>query len=493
MQIMKKSTLIKHHKWLGIILCPLLLMFCVSGILLGHRQLISNVNVSRSVLPSRYEYHNWNGGLLRGTLPIDNALAQRLSLSSDTGRQVLLYGNGGMWLTNATASAFKDFNRGLPTGADQRQILGVQQASGCLYGVSRFALYRYDVHGSWHRLSLPLQADEQLADISSHGDTLVVLSRSYAYIALPPYNNFRRLQLPTPCNYENSTTVFRTVWLLHSGALFGTAGRLVADGIAIVLAVLCISGIVFWLRPKRKQWLRFSFLLHRKAGRYTIALTMLIVLTGWCLRPPALIALVSSKVPIIPGTTLSSSNPWHDKLRMMRYDDNSHDWLLSTADGFYSINLTKHTVEYIATTPPVSVMGLNVLQSDADGKWWCGSFSGLYVWDRQNNTITDYYTNKPAAKQTGAPFGKKPISGMSVDLSASSNGKCLSAPIIADYYAGTPLLSQPDDLCTLPMSLWQVALEAHSGRLFIGSIATYFFIFIAGLLAIWCLWTGYRI
>ncbi len=32
----------------------------------------------------------------------------------------------------------------------------------------------------------------------------------------------------------------------------------------------------------------------------------------------------------------------------------------------------------------------------------------------------------------------------------------------------------------LPMSLWNVALEAHSGRIFIGSIATYIFIFVMG-------------
>ena len=41
------------------------LLFCVSGILLNHRSLIKNVNVSRKYLPGRYEYHDWNGGLLR--------------------------------------------------------------------------------------------------------------------------------------------------------------------------------------------------------------------------------------------------------------------------------------------------------------------------------------------------------------------------------------------------------------------------------------------
>ncbi len=67
---MKKGTWRKQHKWLGIGLSFFMLMFCVSGILLNHRSLIKDVNVSRKYLPSRYEFQKWNGGLLRGTLDI---------------------------------------------------------------------------------------------------------------------------------------------------------------------------------------------------------------------------------------------------------------------------------------------------------------------------------------------------------------------------------------------------------------------------------------
>lgn len=71
---MKKGTWRKQHKWLGIGLSFFMLMFCVSGILLNHRSLIKDVNVSRKYLPSRYEFRNWNGGLLRGTLDIGKDL-----------------------------------------------------------------------------------------------------------------------------------------------------------------------------------------------------------------------------------------------------------------------------------------------------------------------------------------------------------------------------------------------------------------------------------
>ena len=129
-------------------------------------------------------------------------------------------------------------------------------------------------------------------------------------------------------------------------------------------------------------------------------------------------------------------------------------------------------------------MGLNVLQKDAKGRWLCGSFSGLFVWDRQQKTATDYFTGKAAPKKAGAPFGKKAIAGMSQDF---------STPVIAEYYEGSNFASQPASMNQLPMSLWNVALEVHSGRFFIGSIATYIFIFVMGILALWCLWSGYRI
>lgn len=66
-------------------------------------------------------------------------------------------------------------------------------------------------------------------------------------------------------------------------------------------------------------------------------------------------------------------------------------------------------------------------------------------------------------------------------------------PVIAEYNEGTDFAPQPAYMNQLPMSLWNVALEAHSGRIFIGSIATYIFIFVMGILAVWCLWSGYVI
>ena len=482
---MKKGTWRKQHKWLGIGMSFFMLMFCLSGILLNHRSLIKDVNISRKYLPSRYEFRNWNGGLLRGTLDLDKGLGADSLPVSDSCHHLLLYGNGGIWLTDSKASFFKGFNEDLPTGADYRQIRNViKTGDGNIFAVSPFGLYRYGVHETWHEVKMPLGEDEKLTDIASHGDTLVILSRSFAYTSHSPYTTFKRIKLHAPEDYDGKVTAFRTIWLLHSGELFGLVGKLIVDAIAFIIVILCITGGIFWLRPKRTVLLQTSLRLHDKIGRYTIIFTFLIALTGWCLRPPVMIALVLSKIPALTGTTLKNENPWNDRLRMIRYDEGCHDWLLSTSEGFYSLNLEKATVKALNSAPPVSVMGLNVLQKDKEGKWLCGSFSGLFTWDRQQGTAIDYFTGKVAPKKAGAPFGKKAIAGMSQDF---------ASPVIAEYYEGTSFAPQPASMNQLPMSLWNVALEAHSGRIFIGSLATYIFIFVMGILALWCLWSGNRI
>ena len=65
--------------------------------------------------------------MLRGTLDIGKDLMVDSMRNVDSCRQLLLYGNGGIWLTDSKASYFKDFNEGLPEGADA--LLREEQAT----------------------------------------------------------------------------------------------------------------------------------------------------------------------------------------------------------------------------------------------------------------------------------------------------------------------------------------------------------------------------
>lgn len=489
---MKSKTWRKHHKWLGITFCFFMLMFCLSGIVLNHRMAVREMNVSRGWLPDRYRYKSWNGGLLRGTMPFADG---------DSVPSVLVYGSSGIWRADSGSGAFRDFNKGLPRGADFRQIRGVTRTrDNGLFAASIHGLYRYDAgNGEWRSVPLPKDDEELLTDITCRGDTLIVAGRSFLYLSATPFTSFTKVALKAPEGYRNEVTLFRTVWMLHSGELFGLPGRLIVDGVAVVIILLCLTGLTFWMLPKyiRHQIrrghgpgkatavTRISLRWHDRLGRYTIVLTLFIAVTGWCLRPPVMIPLAMNKTRAIPATALDSDNPWEDRLRMIRYDDEVGDWLLSTSEGLYSLPDLAATPVRTVRQPPVSVMGLNVMEKDSAGRWLCGSFSGLFVWDRAKGDITDYYTGEAAADVAGPPFGKKAISGYSADLGA--------VPFAVDYYDGTGAVIQPEELETLPMPLWNVALEIHSGRIYMGIAATYVFIFIAGILAVWCLWSGWKI
>lgn len=476
----------KQHKWLGIIISFFILMFCLSGIILNHRQFFSDMEISRRWLPLRYEYRQWNSGLLRGTVKYKNG--------------VIIYGTSGVWLSDSMGKNITDFNRGLPHAADHRQVRNVIVAQGRLYAAtSEVVYYIENGHGGWKVENIPIAEGERLMDIVAKDDTIVVVGRSHLYVSTSVGKPFTKVELKAPKGYTGEVSLFRTVWLLHSGELFGMLGKIVVDLIAVVLIMLCVTGIIYWLIPKyikkrrnkgrkietSQKLLRLSLLWHDKVGRWTIVLTLFIVISGWCLRPPLMIPLVLNKTKAMPLTVLDDKNAWKDRLRMLRYDDEQGDWLLSTSEGMYSIKDFNSVPTKIERTPPISVMGLNVLQKDTLGCWLCGSFSGMFVWDRCNGKVMDFFTGEPAPEKSGAPFGKKAVSGYSQDFAMK--------PFTVEYDKGTNAIHQPDELCTLPMSLWNFALEIHSGRIYIGNYATFFFVFFAGIASVWCLWSGWKV
>lgn len=474
---MKKAVWRRHHKWFGLILGLFIIMFSLSGLVLNHPSVFSGVNVSRSVLPSDYLYDHWNRGLLRGT--------------TEWQGQLLAYGNSGIWQTDSTGSAFKDFNKGLPEGMDFRQIRGMAAlSSGTLFALGQYGLYRLTNDG-WHEASLPSGKNERLSDIATRGDSLVVTGRSHVYLSLPPYRSFRKIMLPQAEGDDGKVSLFRTVWLLHSGELFGTAGVLVVDGIAVVLIFLTLTGFVYWLVPhgangKVRRLVRRFSAWHDRVGRLTIILTLLLCVTGWFLRPPALIAIASGKIPPLPFTTMDDENPWHDKLRCLRYDEAEGDWLLYSSDGFYSVKNFHTNPKPVGIQPPVSVMGINVAEKDKDGRWLVGSFSGMYRWDRKSHTVTDYYTGRPAKPVTGKPVGTHAVAGYSPDFGKDG--------VVIDYNRGTDAFPMPQRMASLPMSLRNVCIEIHTGRIytFMGE-GSLFYIFLMGIAVFWCIWTGWKI
>lgn len=125
---------------------------------------------------------------------------------------ILLFGNAGIFLTDHDATTFDDFNRGFPHGVDWRNIRGIAiTPQGDLFAAAQFGLYRYSQKAGWQAVRLPLQKGEKLSDITTHGDTLIVIGRSCLYYATSPYRHFSPIILQAPEEYNGKVSLFRTI------------------------------------------------------------------------------------------------------------------------------------------------------------------------------------------------------------------------------------------------------------------------------------------
>ena len=532
----------KYHRWLGLVLSVFMLVFCVSGIILNHREVFSGCEVSRKWLPASYYIKNFNNGVVKGTLVKKSAAH---SLSSENCDSVLAYGCAGVFLTDSRLSTWQDFNAGLPESIDERNVRHVVKAKdGSLWCAALRDVYRYDENSHrWKKVELPGN-EERIMDVALAKDsmTVVALTRSRVFTIVPfvQYGEIVKIGksssetyrveskiIPAPKKYEPKTTLFKLVWHLHSGEFFGLPGKLVVDAIALVLIVLSITGILLFILPygirrakklaakarmKRlgKQF-AWNMKWHNKIGYVTIVLTLWIAITGMCLRPPLMVPLVLSKLPQAVG---EDGNVWQDKLRAIRWDAVQGDWLVSTSEGFLRVDEDFSQAPKMLPDdecPKLSPMGVTVWESDGKGGWIVGSFRGIYRWNPVNhslNQILDYFTGKPSEETSMIPISDNLVCGYSEDF---LGGK----PLVFDFAKGVedakgqavalcndePKKSRNEEsmsdlICeTAPMSLWNVALELHVGRCyspFLGPLSD-LFVFLSGLLITLVFLSGYII
>jgi len=119
------------------------------------------------------------------------------------------------------------------------------------------------------------------------------------------------------------------------------------------------------------------------------------------LRPPLLIAIAYSKVSPIKYSNLDQANLWYDKLRDLKFDKNKNTFLLATSEGIYFLDEINQPPKLILVQPPVSVMGINVLESFSDEAYIIGSFSGLFLWHPAHPEIYNYAQGKLHLGNTG--------------------------------------------------------------------------------------------
>ena len=487
----------KYHKWISVVFALFILFFSVSGIILNHREGFSSVDVNRKLLPEEYRYNNWNDAAVKSTLRIN----------SDS---ILIYGNIGVWLTDTTFSSFRDFNRGFPKGIDNRKICSMLiTRKGELFAGTFFGLYRYDPSlKEWSLIPLPVD-EKRIVDLLEKDSVLYVMTRSYL-LTSADRKTFTRVIIPPPENYDNKTGLFKTLWVIHSGEIYGAAGKIVVDIVALIFIFLTVTGIIYFINgyrmksrlKKKKKILKiynisaWNLKWHNKIGWITVILLIITTATGMFLRPPLLAFIGTSRVGKIPHTELATPNPWFDLLRRIAYDKEHRRFVIATMDGFfYSDDDFSSPLKMFPYQPPVSIMGVNVMRQTGRDTWLVGSFEGLFIWNTRNGLVWDYIKKRPYVppEPGGPPIGDFKVTGFTSEFRGEE--------VFFDYDYGAlnltskmPFTPMPQNIIEAsPISLWNVALEVHTARIYQALIGPFYILVVplSGLAVLFILISGF--
>ncbi|MDZ7740683.1 MAG: PepSY domain-containing protein [Bacteroidota bacterium] len=486
------------HKWLGLIFSLFFIFWAVSGIVLNHRNTFSPLDVNRDLLPAEYAYDNWNLGAVKG--------AEKLGPDS-----VLIYGNTGIWLADNEFENFRDFSEGFPAGIDNKKISSVLMTkSGKLFAGTFFGLFKFDEDNQqWIKIHLPAY-EERITGLREKGDSLVVITRSFLWFGL--VNNcvydWHKLTLPPPEGFDNKVGLFRTLWVIHSGEIYGLPGKLIIDFVGLVFIFLSLTGLLYFFMPsifrqrkkknksikKHARLNKWSLKWHNKIGVWLVAILIINTIAGMFLRPPLLIPIANAKVDKIKYTSLDNPNPWFDKLRDVIWDKDLERWIIGTNEGiYYSDDDFQSELKVFPVQPPVSVMGINVFEKTGRGEYLVGSFSGLFRWIPSMNYVENYVSKSTRIdfNPDGPPLGQQIVSGY------------LESPSGREYYfdydrGALPINSMqsfvpmPPEIKNLPMSLWNVMLEVHTARFFQFLFGDFYILFIPlfGIFSLAILVTG---
>ncbi|MBU2555671.1 MAG: PepSY domain-containing protein [Bacteroidetes bacterium] len=488
----------KYHKWLGLFFTLVFILFAISGIVLNHRELVSSVDVNRNWLPENYRYNEWNNAAVAGTC----------HLEADS---VLIYGNIGVWLTDERGEVFAPFNAGFDDGVDNHKVSKVLKMNdGRLYAGTYFGLFQFHFDKqAWFPVEIPVN-EKRISDIISRGDSLLVLTRSYLLVSEKNHEPFKKVQLPSYAGYDNKADLFKTLWIIHSGELLGLPGKLLVDAIGLIFIFLTLTGLIYWMVPfikkhrkthqaKKQDTLlrlrRFSLKWHNKIGWTTLVLLVITSVTGMFLRPPLLAAVFNVRVGKIPYSMLDTPNPWHDKLRRIVYDQEHNLYYVATLEGIFIADAAlQNELQPISGQPPVSVMGVNVFELVDPHTLLVGSFEGLFLWDVFNGYQADYIKKAPVEKKApgGPPLGEFLVTAYTNDFNRGE--------LVFDFDKGVMNLSNsanslamPESIRTLPMSLWNVALEVHTARIYQPLVGSFYILIVplTGLVSLFILISGF--
>jgi hypothetical protein len=165
-------------------------------------------------------------------------------------------------------------------------------------------------------------------------------------------------------------------------------------------------------------------------------------------------------------------------------------------DGFYySDDNFKSDLKPFRSQPPASIMGVTVFEKIDPYKYLVGSFEGLFTWNSLTGEVFDYIKKKQytAPLRSGRPIGEFLVSGFTRDFK--------NQEYFFDYDKGAQNINGLVNFAPLPqnvindapMSLWNVALETHTGRIYQSVIGDFYVLIVplTGLIVLFILISGF--
>jgi len=475
------------HKYVGLLILFFLMLIGTTGILLNHPSLIDGMEVPHHVLGKSYEYDNWNRFSFRDSLVLDDGT-------------IVIGGKLGVFAGRPGGESFAALNGGLPAAVflrDTTSLAVVNRPDGArLFAGTRGGLFFRDAADDrWSRVSAPA-AHESIVDLAAAGDTVYAFTKHRVFAASPTPGDpvFVRTTLALD-SAGRHVPGFNLLFIMHHGELFGLPGRLVADGTAVALIFLSLTGGYTWLFPGRlRKRLRrsgtklfaFSYRYHLKLGIWFAAPLLVIALTGALIRPPLIVLLKSWEVP---DAWLGGSA--QEILKAAVTGDGT--LIVAAKSGWYRGRIDQDQPLQPCEPPfPVFSMGPTVLEPVSAGMLLAGSFSGLYYWNTANNTGVDL-----AGGQAQLNDGLRPADLMAAGALVK-DGNLLA---YADYSKGLQSVSVgrilldtawPESPQLMRMSLYHFLFELHNGRFFRDLIGGWYILYVPllGLLAAFVVITG---
>lgn len=486
------------HKAGGLLGLLWILLVSVSGILLNHPEPLAGFDLPRSALPGDYEYRDWNRASFRGVLPLP-------------GSRLAVYGESGIWIADSFGRRPLDWSQGLNRtawGRDTRALL-VPSGKNSIYAATREGLYRREARADsppWTRVDLGGE-HPPVVDLFEVKGAVFALTRSDLFRSADG-TSFTKIPLGRLAEPYDNPSLFRLVFDLHRGEVWGLPGRLLVDFSAVACIFFAATGFYFWWRKRRRalagpgggKMAREGLKYHIKLGVWLSPLLLLVTLTGMFQRPPLLIAIAFLEYPAWMHPAPAGANPWEDKFRKALYDPTIDRLVVSTSEGVHEADLaaveagTAKLVK-VYRNPPISVMGATVFKKEARDTrgrtYLVGSMSGIFLWNRDTGRSVDALTGGLPAELAGPPVGAN---------TAMGHAEAGGVRIWADYSRGLtdwqgrkfdwPMPAELADGGRI--SLWHALFELHNGRMFEALLGWWYWIVVplTGLLFLSLIVTG---